>query len=317
MLRVGRGSVPDPTKFLHKKIRVGSIHTNLNYDLSERATHRSEVPAPALAAHAAKAEMKAKDAKRWHGETSTFREYSERLSMQNFVMDPTEYSFNHRAEELPKSRPVLVDSFGTLKKVYFNTHFNRTAEMPVSSALEGKVGWNLSTQVPYAERVRMQEAKDALHRVASARATATMTASMGGRGYEGLKAREDRRCREVREAREAEVERATDPFALERMRAEKLQWTASVRDTVTRGETISPATRSSALTSLGGGAPSPFLSFQPQQQQGGGGGGAALTKEPSNLEKKYLSLVNQSSVGLRTGTQSEKALKTTRWCYGP
>lgn len=293
MLRVGRGSVPDPAKFLHKKIRVGSIHTNLNYDLTERATHRSEVPVPALAAHAAKAEMKAKDAKRWHGETSTFREFSERLSMQNYVMDPTEYTFNHRAEELPKSRPVLVDSFGTLKRVYFNTHFNRTAEMPVSSALEGKAGWNLTTQVPYAERVRMKEAKDALHRVASARATATLTASMGGgegggRGYEGLKAREDRRCREVREAREAEVERARDPFALERTRAEKLKWTASVRDTVTRGETISPAALSSALSSMTvGGAPSPFLSFQQQQQQqqGGGGEDLPLAKSPQTWRK--------------------------------
>ena len=125
----------------HSRGRVGSCHTQLNYSLSERATHASEMPAPARAAREAVAGMRSQDLKRWHGETSTFSVPVYR-SMQNFDKDPTEYKYNYRAEVLPAPRPVLIDSFGTVKKVFFDSHFHRTAEMPVHPGLEGKAAWS-------------------------------------------------------------------------------------------------------------------------------------------------------------------------------
>jgi len=300
VIRVGRGSAPDPSHFLKRKIRVGSIHQNLNYDSSERALHRSEVPASSLAARVSKTEMKRADASRWRSETSTFIEFSERLSMQNFNLDPTEFTFNHRAEELPKSRPVLMDAFGTLKKVYFHTHFNRTAEMPVHSRLEGKTGWNLSTQVPYAERVRIQEANEAWHKRASSTATKKLTSSMVGplgAGYEGLKAREDRRCRELRESTTAQKEQEQDPVLLEESRAAQLKWTASPRDKITRMEHISPVI-------VGADHGGQLVMNSP-------------SKTPSNLEMRYLELVKESSKDLKTGTVDTKSRRSTKWCYGP
>jgi hypothetical protein len=316
-LREGSGSAPSPSLFLRKRTRVGSIHTQLNYDrVTERATHTSEMPLPSLAARQAKAAMKAADATRWHGETQTFRP-AERRSMENFRCDPTEYKMNFRAEELPQPRPVVIDAFGTVQRVLMSDHFHRTIEMPVHSALAGKAGWNSSTQVPFAERVRQQEAKDARHRAAAAQATLRLTG--GGRAYEGPKQREDRRCAETRAAKAALAEAAA-PQVTDEARAATLRWTANFKDAQLRLDPISPAPSMDSLAT----AASQLLGSSVLQggAEGAGGSGSSSSaawgnrKPPTNLEKRYLTIVREEIRGLGLGSRLENKVKPTRWCYG-
>ena len=224
-------SQPSPqSSFLraHSRGRVGSCHTQLHYSLTERATHASEMPAPARAAREAVAGMRSQDLKRWHGETSTFSVPAPR-SMQNFAMDPTEYKYNFRAEVLPEPRPVLIDSFGTVKKVIFDSHFHRTAEMPVHPGLEGKAAWSSATST--AEPPSVAAAAAAGRRAAASSSSARAGAALLSSGsYEGPLARETRRCAESRAARAAAELAARDPALLESARAEALRWTANIRD---------------------------------------------------------------------------------------
>ena len=312
-------SAPSPQHFLKKSIRVGSIHTQLSYDrVAEAALHRSEMPAPARAARAAKAAMRAADAVRWKSETSTFR-VPERRSMENFAHDPTEYTYNARAEVLPKSRPVLIDAFGTIKKVFFDNHFNRELEMPVHGALADKARWDLSTQWSFAERARVGADKDASHRAAAAQATARLTGAMaasGGGAYLGPKAREDRRCAESRAAKAADAEAAA-PQLSDDARAATLRWTASFRDAAARHEPLSPAasqdslaTASQVLSSASAAEGSSSITGG-----GGGGGGGGARKPPTNLEVRYAQRVKEEIEGTKTSALGGAA-KSTRWCYG-
>lgn len=355
-----------PSDFLRKHVRLGSIHTQVNYHrTTERATHASDMPAPAQAARIAKAAMKAADATRWRSDTNTYK--FERRSMENFVCDPTEYKFNYRAEELPKPRPVLLDAFGTVKRVFFNDHFHRTVEMPTHSALIDKTPWNQSTQVPYAEKVRLQEAKDAVHRAAASKATLRITSRMGTaassnstsssssssdmggggsssgkRGYEGPKAREDRRCAETRALKIAEVEAAA-PFFSDEARAGTLRWAANFRDSVSRQESVSPSPSVASSTAsvwgglggLGGLENSSSASASSSSSATGSvvwegsatgfsaaaaaAGRGAMMKPPTNLEKRYSTIVAQEIAerSALAGSRLESKPKATRWCYGP
>ena len=325
VLRQGRGAAPSPSDFLKRRVRVGSIHTQLNYDrVTERATHVSEMPAAAQAAREAKAAMKLADASRWRSETSTARPL-ERRSMENFRCDPTEYEFNFRAEELPRNRPVVIDAFGTLRRVLLERsdgHFHRTAEMPVHSALAGREAWHSGTLVPYAERVRVQEAKDARHGAAAAQATLRLTA---GGGYEGPKRREDRRCAETR-ADKAAAAAAAAPLLTDEARAATLRWTANFRDAQLRADSISPVASMDSLASASL-ALSSTASEAAWGGGGGGGGGAAVAaaaggapwgnrRPPTNLEQRYLAIVREEVQALGVGSRLQNKVKPTRWCYG-
>jgi hypothetical protein len=299
-----RGAAPDPSAFLKRSIRVGSIHSQLNYGAGERATHSSEMPARAREARAWLAGGRARDEARFRSETSTYHVPVSR-TLENFDHDPTEYKFNFRAEELPHPRPVVYDPFGRPRRVLLGDggHFHRTQEMPVHHALEGKPRWDLSTQLPYAERLRASEALVRTCNAAAARATARLTAASTG-GYVGPAEAETARNLARREARRAAESAAADPQRREAARAAALQWTANVRDAVSHAEALTPFAappgggelRWAGATALG--ALPPALS-------------GTLGATSSHLEAHYEALV--APIRVKT---AEKHARGTRWAYG-
>jgi hypothetical protein len=295
---VNRGAAPDPAAFLKKSIRVGSIHTQLQYRSGERATHSSEMPARAREARAWLAGGRARDEARFRLEVSTYRVPVSR-SLENFDHDPTEYKFNFRAEELPKPRPVIYDPFGRPRRVLLadGGHFHRTQEMPVHHALEGKARWNLSTQLPFAERLCASQALVRQCNAAAGRATARLTAAMTG-GYVGPAEAETARNLASRERRRAAERDAADPEKREAARAAALAWTASVRNAVAHAEALTPF-------------PAPPTPGGELRWAGAAALGGTLGETSSHIEASYEALV--APVRVKT---AEKHARGTRWAYG-
>jgi len=293
------GAAAAPSSFLRSSLRVGSIHTQLHYGSGERATHSSEMPARARAARAELAGGRARDEGRFRLEVGTFRVPASR-TLENFAMDPTEYKFNYRAEELPKSRPVVFDPFGRPRRVLLadGGHFRRTQEMPVHHALEGKARWDQSTQLPYAERLKASQALVRRCNAAAGRATARLTAAMTG-GYVGPAEAETARNLASRERRRAAERAAADPERAEAARAGALAWTASVRNAVAHAEALAPV-------------PAPPAAGAGELRWAGAAAlGGSLGATSSHVEASYEQLV----APLRVATAARHA-RSTRWQYG-
>jgi hypothetical protein len=231
--------------FLRARTRVGSASTQLHYVSGERATHASEMPARARAARAELAAARAADSTRWRAETGTYREAGRRV-LANFDKDPTEYVFNHRAEELPAARPVVIDAFGTVTRVVFADHFHRTAEMPVHARLAGKAPWAAGTQTT--EKERAAAAADFAARAAApAAARARERRAALAPPYVGVSAREAAFAAGARAARgAAEAAAAAGGASAPDAAALTRAWTASIRDGAARAERLVLADPASA-----------------------------------------------------------------------
>jgi hypothetical protein len=141
----GAGGKAHGQPFLHAKWRVGSIHNSMHYERHDRGFHSSDTPATALAARVAvKASMRSIRAgePRWDDTTNLAsprlrpqsvgdgaRSAASRLaelavpklpvraSFQIAAHDPKHYTYNFRAEALPKPLPVETDRFGRITRV--------------------------------------------------------------------------------------------------------------------------------------------------------------------------------------------------------
>ena len=243
--------------FLRAKPRVGSRSAGLHFKLVERAFHHSDVPAAAQAARREIAEaLPARERARWHGETTigTLRHLGlERCTHQIATHDPTEFdrsAFNHRAEVLPRARPVDVNVFGRTTRLVLEgqPHFHRTHELPLNPALEdGRARWDLSVQLfdSYAARAKQfaaqtafwnAEARAADERVLEARARA------GRPVAPTLVQIEEERMRVLREQRTAAYETEMSADAIRGMHERQLGYTrANIRNGALLGESIEPA----------------------------------------------------------------------------
>jgi len=243
---------PESHPFLRARQRVGSLAAGMHFASAERAFHRSDVPARALAAKLdVQLALPERDKARWRADTmiGTLRHLGlERCTHQIATHDPTEYKYNFRAEVLPRARPAEVNVFGhTTRLLLGREHFHRTQEQPVHPALEdGRPRWDHDQQTFFSHDARRKQlAEQTVRWNAKAREAAARlldAREADGRGARPtLVEREDARMEALRLERTGAYEAMSDS-ALRSVRERQLGWHANIRNEARLHESIVPAT---------------------------------------------------------------------------
>jgi hypothetical protein len=242
--------------FLKAKQRVGSCHASVNYDGTERAFHKHDVPTKAAAAKLeVTLHMGERDSRRWRGETSLGRPLVERRTAEILAFDPTEFTYNYRAEVLPKARPVVTDRFGHISRLVLDQksdgHFHRTMEMPLHPELmteggsgppagPGKPRWDMTTTCLPKEKARALEALTLRAGTASKIANARLRSASPTQRRSLVTIERDRMA-SLRDERTSAYQLHSDDH-LKTIREHQLGWSANIRNAATLHETFAPAT---------------------------------------------------------------------------